>query len=154
MKLTDAVSKALEQRIEAINEEIRTLRDEQAELKDALGVPEKKTPTRSRPSPVRDAVEKAILENPEGLTTMEVASAADVNPGSAPSALKALLDLDVVKENEGRWYPVDAEIPQHPASELPPEERGGFNPDDVPLPEDPPEAPESTDAGTGLEQIQ
>lgn len=138
MKLTEAVEKALEQRVDAITQELRDLKDERAELLEALGKDTRPAGpiTRSRPAPNRDAIEQVIINHKDGLTPYEAADLAEVNRRSSHGALKALAEKGTVKEVNGRWFPADAEVTEvdlQPTGELPPEKRGGFNPEwDVP----------------------
>ena len=103
MKVTEAVEKAIHQRVETIGEEIQKLKDERTELQEALGRPAKKV-TRARLAPNREALKKVLLERP-GLTALEAADAAGINPRWAHGALKALEELGDLYSADGGWYP-------------------------------------------------
>ena len=168
MKVTEAVEKAIRQRVETIGEEIQKLREERAELQETLGQkPAEKKVTRARIAPNREALKKVLLERP-GLTALEAADAAGINPRWAHGALKALEELGDLYSADGGWYP-SADLIR--ASEEQPEPESSPEPSEAlseplaapdseleepPLPEyDGEEAERCFNANaTGLEQIQ
>jgi len=103
VKVTEAVEKAIHQRVETIGEEIQKLKDERTELQEALGRPAKKV-TRARLAPNREALKRVLIERP-GLTALEAADAAGINPRWAHGALKALEELGDLYSADGGWYP-------------------------------------------------
>lgn len=167
MKATEAVEKAIRQRVETISEEIQQLKDERAELQEALGDQPKKKLTRARIAPNREAIKKALVQNP-GLTALEAAEKAGVKKRSAHGALKALQEQGDVYQTDGSWYPsaetiAAAEEQSEPESSPEPSEALSeplAAPDseleEPPLPEyDGEEAERRFNANaTGLEQIQ
>lgn len=166
MKVTEAVEKAIHQRVETIGEEIQKLKDERTELQEALGRPAKKV-TRARLAPNREALKRVLIERP-GLTAVEAAEAAGVKKRSAHGALKALQEQGDVYQTDGSWYPsaetiAAAEEQSEPESSPEPSEALSeplAAPDseleEPPLPEyDGEEAERRFNANaTGLEQIQ
>lgn len=168
MKVTEAVEKAIRQRVETIGEEIQQLKEERSELQETLGQkPAEKKVTRARIAPNREALKKVLLERP-GLTALEAADAAGINPRSAHGALKALEELGDLYTADGGWYPSaeliraseeqsESESSPEP-SETPSEALTApdSEPEEPPLPEEPAEDEERRirAGATGLEQIQ
>jgi len=166
VKVTEAVEKAIHQRVETIGEEIQKLKDERTELQEALGRPAKKV-TRARLAPNREALKRVLIERP-GLTALEAADAAGINPRWAHGALKALEELGDLYSADGGWYPSADLIrasEEQSESESSPEPSEALSeplaaPDseleEPPLPEEPAEEEERRirAGATGLEQIQ
>lgn len=137
MRMTPAVRKALESRVEAIRAEIKVLRDEGAELEAELNgfAPRsKRSKAGSRKaSPVRDAVLAALESGEfpaEGATQKQIGILAGVKSQSVSSALHTLRQMGKARyEGTGRtqrWFPTKTPAAKPAAKPGPTGKNGKF----------------------------